>query len=614
MVDYQPPVNISQTDKNSDRKINYKLVFLFFILALLVCGGVFIFFLLNQKYDFENAISIKNRVFEAGKESINDKDKNQIISENVVYYKMDTSKMYPAKSDYQGYECNSECHCNFFQDDKYVYQRFQTEYFHKLEGADRNSFEVLANRHNSCSFSKDINHVYYWGKPIDGMDLESFEILNFPWVKDRNSVYFEKCRKIDADIYDRRRSDCELVKVPDSDPASFSNSQFLGKDNNAAYCYYERIPGINNAIINQNILKNDDSVYYCMVNKNKTKPVIKKIIGADPKSFKILHSAVANLLYIDDKNSLRFDFIHARDKNSLFCLSKRISGANPENYGKIIYKNHYNIDTVLYNYIKDDESVYYCDWDYNKNDTAIHKFEEADPSTFSFVIDTENRWNWKLWLKDKSRVYKLVNSNQREILDKIIHVDKADPDTFEIINNTYSKDKNNVFCDKGQEIELIDRADVHSFEDLKYGLSYEYAKDKKNTFRNCDILDKSIIQVYESIDCGQDFKPECCFMPERPPENEKSYEKKETISTGIIPDYIKDQIILIFESNVSPLRILQKIKEMNVEVIACGAGGSYFLVEQNKKMTLEQFLEYIDELNKDTEIGVASTNSVMDFY
>ncbi|MFH1522464.1 MAG: DKNYY domain-containing protein [Patescibacteria group bacterium] len=96
----------------------------------------------------------------------------------------------------------------------------------------------------------------------------------------------------------------------------------------------------------------------------------------------------------------------------------------------------FNIATFTFlkkGYARDKGSIYY-------QGVNITKFGGVDPNTFGIIPHAY----WDYYIKDKDRVYctSLVNYTNPE---GIIVVKNAEINTFEIVNNTYSKDANHVF-------------------------------------------------------------------------------------------------------------------------------------------------------------------------
>lgn len=57
----------------------------------------------------------------------------------------------------------------------------------KIDGIDTDSFEIL-----DINYSRDRNNVYgFKGIKIEGADPESFKVLNDAYAKDKTSVYWD---------------------------------------------------------------------------------------------------------------------------------------------------------------------------------------------------------------------------------------------------------------------------------------------------------------------------------------------------------------------------------------------------------------------------------------
>lgn len=79
------------------------------------------------------------------------------------------------------------------------------------------------------------------------------------------------------------------------------------------------------------------------------------------------------------------------------------------------------------NFARDNSSVYY----------KVSKLEGSDPDTFQLISGT-GRYRYA---KDKNNVYVYVSNDW-----EIFRVINADPDSFEILEFPYSKDKNDAYC------------------------------------------------------------------------------------------------------------------------------------------------------------------------
>ena len=119
--------------------------------------------------------------------------------------------------------------------------------------SDLESFEIL-----NKDYAKDKNFVYYsygWGfKKIEWSDPESFEILNEKYAKDKNFVYYR----------------WEQIEWLDSESFEIINEDYA-KDKNFVYFYryawvFEKIEWLDSEsfeILNKDYAKDKNSIYYC---------------------------------------------------------------------------------------------------------------------------------------------------------------------------------------------------------------------------------------------------------------------------------------------------------------------------------------------------------------
>ena len=86
----------------------------------------------------------------------------------------------------------------YFGDDKNIYY-FDENDFKKLDNADVNSFKRI----EYTSFFKDKNNVYYDGEKVEGIDMNSIEVISGMWIKDKNNVFYEgqKLKGISSDNF-----------------------------------------------------------------------------------------------------------------------------------------------------------------------------------------------------------------------------------------------------------------------------------------------------------------------------------------------------------------------------------------------------------------------------
>ena len=140
----------------------------------------------------------------------------------------------------------------------------------------------------------------------------------------------------------------------------------------------------------------------------------------------------------------------------IMILSVNISyaGSNP----KIDKATFQEIDAV---YAKDKNGVYV--WE----NRGWKKLEGIDPITFQIINISGSA---RRYLKDKNGIYNIDGDSDNLVLEKLPY----DPQTYEVINQLYSKDKNNIYYSNRKII----GADLPTFQIGNDGFS----KDKNNIY------------------------------------------------------------------------------------------------------------------------------------
>jgi putative membrane protein len=140
----------------------------------------------------------------------------------------------------------------------------------------------------------------------------------------------------------------------------------------------------------------------------------------------------------------------------IMILSVNISyaGSNP----KIDKATFQEIDAV---YAKDKNGVYV--WE----NRGWKKLEGIDPITFQIININGSA---RRYLKDKNGIYNIDGDSDNLVLEKLPY----DPQTYEVINQLYSKDKNNIYYSNRKII----GADLPTFQIGSDGFS----KDKNNIY------------------------------------------------------------------------------------------------------------------------------------
>ena len=387
----------------------------------------------------------------------------------------------------------------------------------KLAGADRDTFEIVS------VYGKDKNNLYFYNQKIKGINTKTFKLIGSGEfvVKDDKGVYYfvnremKKLQNADSNtfeevskneyyrdkngVYYYDEYEGTMTKLKGADPKTFEGISYtLGKDKNAIYKKENRLSGIDPATfeeIDAAFTKDKNNIYYEDV----------PMKGIDPKTFE----PFVNYTHVKDKNGIHHfyqfndDLVvekvelspeidlktlqsfenyaeYSKDKNNVYYDFQKIEGADiktfePEGFfiGKdkkgVYYKTHkingidVNSTEVLENeFYKDKNNIYYR----NK------KLENFKPENFevissSLVQQNEDFYYFTEDENDNTKFFLLENKN-------------VDAETFEVLDEEYTKDKNNVYY-KGK---ILKGADVKTF-DIHYNKSdngYKI-KDKNKVYK-----------------------------------------------------------------------------------------------------------------------------------
>lgn len=387
----------------------------------------------------------------------------------------------------------------------------------KLAGADRDTFETVS------VYGKDKNNLYFYNQKIKGINTKTFKLVGSGEfvVKDDKGVYyfvnremkklqnadFNTFEEVSKNEYYRDKNgvyyydeyEGTMTKLKGADPKTFEGISYtLGKDKNAIYKKENRLSGIDPATfeeIDAAFTKDKNNIYYEDV----------PMKGIDPKTFE----PFVNYTHVKDKNGIHHfyqfndDLVvekvelspeidlktlqsfenyaeYSKDKNNVYYDFQKIEGADiktfePDGYsiGKdktgVYYKTHkingidVNSTEVLENeFYKDKNNIYYR----NK------KLENFKPENFevissSLVGQNEDFYYFTEDENDNTKFILLENKN-------------VDAETFEVLDEEYTKDKNNVYY-RGK---ILKGADVKTF-DIHYNKSdngYKI-KDKNKVYK-----------------------------------------------------------------------------------------------------------------------------------
>ena len=365
---------------------------------------------------------------------------------------------------------------DYFVDKNNIYYAYEN--LEKIQGADKNSFEVLGNY-----IAKDKNNVYYNGKKMENVDSKSFKNFGNFIGKDKNRVFYitgnEDIKDADAESFEimgdtyyfRDKNNIFVikysndfpdgegfVKLPNIDRNSFITlSEEIGKDKNGVYYIDEKINGINpnkvkviEKIGQDNYILQSENNYYLTFNSNSDL--------YDRKNDKIEAKKINNL-NIDFSTFKYFGiFNYYKDKNSFYYHSdndfKKIkSGIDVGSAEKVLELN---------DFVKDKNNLYYF------SNGKIEKINlNIDVKSLEFFDDIDS--SYSNYIKDRNNVYFVDNKN-----GKVKIVKNADKNTFQIVNRNYGVDRKNVYYN-GEKLDSVGIEGLKIFDD-------NYLKDNKNVY------------------------------------------------------------------------------------------------------------------------------------
>ena len=201
----------------------------------------------------------------------------------------------------------------YFGDDKNIYY-FDEDSFKKVDKADINSFERI----DFTGFFKDKNNVYYEGEKVEGIDMNSIEVVNGMCIKDKNSVFYEgkKLRNISPNnfnIFDGEISYDKILVDKNGSYKLMENENQKDKIKiiplNSKNIDLKTLERIESPMDSSNYFKDKNGVYFL----NGEKFV--KINGADIDTFEVTMSGK-----------------YGKDRNNVYFEGKKMEGENPKKF------------------------------------------------------------------------------------------------------------------------------------------------------------------------------------------------------------------------------------------------------------------------------------------
>ena len=365
---------------------------------------------------------------------------------------------------------------DYFVDKNNIYYAYED--LEKIQGADKNSFEVLGNY-----IAKDKNNVYYNGKKMENVDSKSFKNFGNFIGKDKNRVFYitgnEDIKDVDAKSFEimgdtryfRDKNNIFVIKysndfpagqgfikLPNIDRNSFITlSEEIGKDKNGVYYFGEKINGINPNNVRvieemgqDNYILQSENNYYLTFNSNSDL--------YDRKNDKIEAKKINNL-NIDFSTFKYFEILnYYKDKNSFYYRSDNVlkkikSEIDVKSADKMLELN---------DFVKDKNNLYYF------SNGKIEKINlNIDVKSLEFFDDIDS--SYSSYIKDRNNVYFVDNKN-----GKVKIVKNADKNTFQIVNRNYGVDGKNVYYN-GEKLDSVGIEGLKIFDD-------NYLKDNKNVY------------------------------------------------------------------------------------------------------------------------------------
>ena len=365
---------------------------------------------------------------------------------------------------------------NYFVDKNNIYYAYEN--LEKIQGADKNSFEVLG-----YYIAKDKNNVYYNGKKMENVDSASVKTFGNFIGKDKNRVFYitgnEDIKDADASSFEimgdtryfRDKNNIFVIKysndfpdgegfikLPNIDRNSFITlSEEFGKDKNGIYYIGEKINGINPNNVRvieemgqDNYILQSENNYYLTFNSNSDL--------YDRKNDKIEAKKINNL-NIDFSTFKYFGILnYYKDKNSFYYhsdndLKKIKSEIDVKSAEKVLELN---------DFVKDKNNLYYF------SNGKIEKIN-LNIDVNSLVFLDNNGSSYSSYIKDRNNVYFVDNKN-----GKVKIVKNADKNTFQIVNGNYGVDRKNVYYN-GEKLDSVGIEGLKIFDD-------NYLKDNKNVY------------------------------------------------------------------------------------------------------------------------------------
>ena len=422
----------------------------------------------------DNAVYYKDEIWQADEKKVNDADFKTFVELNKIYGKDNKNVFYEDRkldnADVKTFQAISD---ELGKDKKYIYR-----YDEKME-VNPKDFQLYKNKDKIIYFRNN-GKLYEAGTFLENTtveDLDTFEILDDEYSKDKHNIYYGGVTLSDVDM------DTFQIIMPN----------YYAKDKNSVYSGHKKIKGANPKtikVLNIAYVKDDKTVFsnfsfsntlknadvnsfealgqYYGKDKNNVYLMGEKIKKADVKTFQVISEEFFNH--------------YSKDKNNVYLETYIIEGANPETFEIIKEKPSYS---------KDKKHLYYSG---KKIDEIKDNLKIMSVGIFGIIIngnkiyangsrlDIENPENFKIikndyynnpniiYGKNDKNIYVIIGNGQK-IRSRVIK--DADINSFEIMEiGAYSRDKNNIYFIHSDVVKMKD-ADKDSFTIGEHGFSYD---------------------------------------------------------------------------------------------------------------------------------------------
>lgn len=280
------------------------------------------------------------------------------------------------------------------------------------------------------------------------VDVETFENIGGGFNKDKNSIYcfFDK---IDSIIFDK-------TDIADKETFEVLEKSAFAKDKDSYYrCYL----GTSEGVVSQ-ILKQPDGDSFQDLGYDYSKDKYYVFYGDKTEyGYPVLKEAYSRSFEVLTEG-------FAKDEYSIFSEGGYYGGVirngNPKTFKVLTTKNKRSLAI-------DKDNLYRCVLGCSSLKIDSETFEILDDDGF--------------FLKDKNQV--IFTGTSLKILSDI------DSQTFEFLDYSFSKDKNNIYSTYFDGTKRLEEADIKTFKVLKDG----YAKDENNCYKKdyqkTDVVDMS---------------------------------------------------------------------------------------------------------------------------